>query len=89
MQTNRNNMKKLLVTTLVFFSINIHANNSNTLLEWTTKNTIETFNYNAINFKEKLSGLKPKFTNEGWQRYKQALVTSGNIDYVVEHNYQL
>ena len=79
-------MKKLLVTTLVFFSINIHANNSNTLLEWTTKNTIETFNYNAINFKEKLSGLKPKFTNEGWQRYKQALVTSGNIDYVVEHN---
>ena len=79
-------MKKLLVTTLVFFSINLHANNSDTLLEWATKNTMETFNYNALNFKEKLSGLKPKFTSEGWQRYKQALGASGNIDYVVEHN---
>jgi hypothetical protein len=79
-------MRKLLITTLVFFSVNIHAINDIALLKWATKNTMAAFNYNALNFKEKLSSLQSEFTTEGWQRYKQALNESGNIDYVIEHN---
>tara|TARA_B110000459_G_scaffold147854_1_gene161151 strand:+ start:2328 stop:2840 length:513 start_codon:yes stop_codon:yes gene_type:complete len=79
-------MKKLLISSLLVVIINIHADNNSSILEWTTKNTLETFNYNALNFKEKLSSIQPKFTDLGWKRYKQALNSSGNIDYVVEHN---
>lgn len=78
-------MKKLLTIALVLLSINAKANNED-LIKWATENAIATFNYNALNFKEKLSSLKPNFTTEGWQRYKQALNESGNIDQVVDNN---
>lgn len=51
-----------------------------TLLKWSEKAAIQTFNYNSENIDTKLNDLKKCFTDQGWQGYNDALTKSGNLD---------
>lgn len=55
------------------------------VLAWASQAAVESYSYDAISYKSQFSKLKTKFTENGWNNFKDALDKSGNLDAVINN----